>query len=1713
MANSSGVVLIINSQLNTAGLEAQVKQETLKLSKEATIKANLTIDNNGKSIQIAKQRISTFTNEAGQKVVKLTENISKNGVTVGKTVEMLGNKLKSTQPHIKSLKNSINDLFDTAGKVAKFSLITTALNTLSQAFTDGVQAVKAYDDALTDFQKVSDLSGDSLEKYAEKLGTLGESVARTRTEMVEGATGYKQSGYSDEDSAKLAQYSALLQNISDEEISASDATSFIISQLKAFGDQLGNTSDVGKQTLTVLDALNAVSNNYAVSSSDLEQGLKNLASTSSAMGNSYEQTLGMLTAVTEITRNASVASRGLRQIFSRLTQTLDDSSSTGKKLIAIYDELGIALQDENGQVRSSYDILQDLSKKWNTLSSNQKEYIAITSAGANQVNNFLALMTNFDTAVNATGTALEANGSAWEENEKYMKSIEALLTSLKSKFQEIVLGEGGTVSFAKSLLEIANGALSLIQALGGLPSILTTIITLIIAFKSESLVAFGTNVLNGIKRFVNDIQGAVAIVGEMGTTSLPQLGASFLSLSNIISATAITLGILTVAYNAHNEAIEKAKNIATENSQQMVDSIKSISDLEDKINDESTGREELDEIMKQNLGSIDSEIQKTKDLTDEKQKLIDKIKEQKNEEINDKIDEGFGQNRKDVSSINQVSDMFSNNFSLLEGLSGDKGSYVANLAEHYHIDDVNLNVNQITEGYINNLKKLREELQSNGVVSEKLNNIISKLDDEYDEAKNRVDAYNLALYSQGKYYNEETQQIDNLGNASEEYQDEMSKLYNATTQNKESTDGYTESVSKLADKMNLSEDEINNLVDSMDSDKSKEFVNALADENWSKAISLINQAKNAVEDTDDSYNELTDTLGTMSDTFTKVSSVYSDWAKDGQISVSSFNKLQKTCKELKIDLTNFYEVMTDGNSTVADQQQAFDDLAQQIVDNSGLLNQLTEDKETYVVAQLKSMGIENADIVVKQKLANMSDNLTTSFSQAEAQAYAESDSVQSLGLTEEQTTELTNILKNAKIDANGTLLMTDGDIANLQALGVEIDDVIGKLQQMQQAKQMALYKLNSTSTNWWEESELSNLANANGGQYSGWNRKQVIKPSFKPSIASSNGGGSRGGGSSSGKSDAEKAQEEALKAYKENAKKAFKENEHLYNMGQRSAKEYYEELARLNKQYYGETSQYASDFLDEFQSNEEKVYQGFKKLAKDALDAKKNAIKRQKEDLQDEQDDEEDYYNDRIDRLKEKEDDLTDAIEEQIDALEDKEDDLTDTIEEQIDVLEDKKNEIADYWKKRIDALDETNDKLERQIQLEKYEQALAVARAKNVKVFKDGRFVWTSDQDAINSAQDELNTYKRKLAQEDYKKELESQRDAEIKIYDDEIDALKKKEDNIKKQYEEEIKVLQKRLSRIKKQYEEEIKVLQKRLSEIKKYYQEEEDELDDLGDAYDDMADKIESFAYNTNLSLEQNLANFMKWATGVGDATQQAISSMSKASEAEKEFASNIENFRKLAESGEYGNKTAEQLQWEYQYSHGLIDGSGGSTNGGTTSSGGIGPGYTSSSGSTKSSGSSSPKGPGYSTSSGSSSKSSGGYTSGSGYASNGDKIVTKIVHRASGDASLSDDDIAVVGENPNKEIIIGSKLNNGVLMRLSKGTGVVNAQSTNTLAGMLNSLGTMNQSIGSLSDRTSNVNQNFHFDNLTLPNVNDANSFVKELSQRFNNYAIQYANVRK
>lgn len=80
--------------------------------------------------------------------------------------------------------------------------------------------------------------------------------------MVEAATSFKKSGYSDEDAATLALVASKYQNIADEALSAGDAADFIISQMKAFNIEAENSEHI-------IDAVNNVSNNMAVSSADL----------------------------------------------------------------------------------------------------------------------------------------------------------------------------------------------------------------------------------------------------------------------------------------------------------------------------------------------------------------------------------------------------------------------------------------------------------------------------------------------------------------------------------------------------------------------------------------------------------------------------------------------------------------------------------------------------------------------------------------------------------------------------------------------------------------------------------------------------------------------------------------------------------------------------------------------------------------------------------------------------------------------------------------------------------------------------------------------------------------------------------------------------------------------------------------------------------------------------------------------------------------------------------------------------------------------------------------------------------------------------------------------------------------------------------------------------------------------------------------------------
>lgn len=167
--------------------------------------------------------------------------------------------------------------------------------------------------------------------------------------------------------------------------------------------------------------------------------------------NSFEEILGLVTAGSEVMvgRSAQVA-RGLSTIASNTAKAGDE--------LAKY---GIAVYDAEGNFRSTYDILKDLSKIWGDMSDVERQALGETlSGGVNQYKVLAAVMGNFTTAIDATKTAYESSGSAAEENSRYMESLEAKTTALKATFEDFSNNVINS-DFVGRLLDVANGFLKL----------------------------------------------------------------------------------------------------------------------------------------------------------------------------------------------------------------------------------------------------------------------------------------------------------------------------------------------------------------------------------------------------------------------------------------------------------------------------------------------------------------------------------------------------------------------------------------------------------------------------------------------------------------------------------------------------------------------------------------------------------------------------------------------------------------------------------------------------------------------------------------------------------------------------------------------------------------------------------------------------------------------------------------------------------------------------------------------------------------------------------------------------------------------------------------------------------------------------------------------------------------------------------------------------
>ena len=421
----------------------------------------------------------------------------------------------------------------------------------------GFNAVREIDSALTELKKVTDETDATYNKFLQTMSSSARVVGSTVKDLTTMAAEWGRLGYSLEDSAKLAENTAFLLNVS-EFSDATSASEALISTMQAFQ----YTAD---ESLHVVDVLNEVGNNYAVSSDGIATALQDSASALMEAGNSLEQSTALVAAANKVIQDPNSVGSALRTISLRLRGTsvkvleqmgeetdnvVESTSKLQEKIKAL---TGVNILTDTGAYKSTYDILKEIGAVWQNLDSLDQSAALELLAGKNRANTLSAILNNTKDLEAAYESAMQAEGSALKENETYMNSIQGRIDQFNNSTQTMWMNFMNS-DVLKFFIDLATKIINLVDDVGIL-NIAIGAFAAKIAFNEKSFGQFFKLINNnGVQQLSFNLKGATVNAQGLG------IGAKAAAVGVQLLNSALTMGIAVLASFVISKAIEGIDN-------------------------------------------------------------------------------------------------------------------------------------------------------------------------------------------------------------------------------------------------------------------------------------------------------------------------------------------------------------------------------------------------------------------------------------------------------------------------------------------------------------------------------------------------------------------------------------------------------------------------------------------------------------------------------------------------------------------------------------------------------------------------------------------------------------------------------------------------------------------------------------------------------------------------------------------------------------------------------------------------------------------------------------------------------------------------------------------------------------------------------------------------------------------------------------------------
>lgn len=454
-------------------------------------------------------------------------------------VQKYGAALSNAQKQLDSFGNSHTKIASgvDALKASMGNMMTIyARRFARQLIQQAAQFVKQYDAAITEIQVVTRKSDEEVNKLGNDMMKVAKDLKVNFSDVAKATTELYRQGLSDEEVDERREQVLKFSKVAG--VSATDATKLIT---------VGVNSGLFKDAKEVTDVVTALGDSAATNAGQIQKGIQKAGYAAKEAGVSGKELSAMLTVITAGTQlSGNVAGTTLRNVFSRINRVkkpgevvYDEKGNamTANTLAAVLNSAGISMY-ENGQMKSTTQILTDIGKVWDSLSDNKKNQIAYQLGGTQQYSNVAALMAGFSETDENGQTLMEkylqlADESGNIVDEKYVDqadSLTAALTNLSNAFNALtasVTDSEAIKGFINVLATAVEGVGKLNSALGGVPSLLATIGIAAFALKAilgtSLLPIIGTiGSLLAIGYLTNSNSNSTSTTSNISTTSVAQ---------------------------------------------------------------------------------------------------------------------------------------------------------------------------------------------------------------------------------------------------------------------------------------------------------------------------------------------------------------------------------------------------------------------------------------------------------------------------------------------------------------------------------------------------------------------------------------------------------------------------------------------------------------------------------------------------------------------------------------------------------------------------------------------------------------------------------------------------------------------------------------------------------------------------------------------------------------------------------------------------------------------------------------------------------------------------------------------------------------------------------------------------------------------------------------------------------------------------------------